>query len=142
MTRLLRLAPELPVVDVDAALEHYAMRLGFDLAMRMPDGDYAIVERDGVAIHLFADRSSSHTAVSVHVFADGLDALFAELQERGAEITQPIASKPWGNRDFRIADLSGNEIKSQRLRQRVLLNDSGIGDGDHVTESSPIGRPM
>jgi len=111
MTRLLRAAPEMPVVDIDAALDHYQTRLGFSVAMRMPAGDYAIVERDGVAIHLFEDPSSRHTPVSVHVFAHGLDALFTELQGRGAGITQAIARQAWGNRDFRISDPSGNEIK-------------------------------
>jgi len=58
MAKLSRIAPEMPAADLAAALEHYAQRMGFRVAMRMPD--YAIVERDGVAIHLFEDRARKH----------------------------------------------------------------------------------
>lgn len=78
--------------------------------MTMPAGDYAIVERDDVAIHLF-QSAEGKTPGSIHIFTEGLDALLVELQSRGAPIHQPIALKPWGTRDFRILDNSGNEIK-------------------------------
>jgi uncharacterized glyoxalase superfamily protein PhnB len=109
MARLLRVAPEIPATDLAAAVEHYEQRLGFSVAMRM--ADYAIVERDGVAIHLFEDRAGKHSPVGVHIFTADLDELFAELRESGAMITQAIEKKPWGNREFRVKDDFGNEIK-------------------------------
>ena len=54
MIRLLRIAPELPVQSLESSLDYYRQRLGFEVTLEMPGGDYAIVERDGVAIHLFA----------------------------------------------------------------------------------------
>ena len=51
MPTLSRIAPELPVSDLRGSLEYYEKKLGFEIAMQMPAGDYAIVERDGVAIH-------------------------------------------------------------------------------------------
>ena len=110
MPNLLRIAPELPVLDVRRALEYYNDRLGFHTAMTMPAGDYAIVERDGVAIHLF-QTNARHAPASIHIFVDGLDELHAELHRRGADVKQDIETKPWGNREFRVVDDSGNEIK-------------------------------
>ena len=108
---LTRVAPELPVNDLADSVRHYEEKLGFRVAMLMPEGDYAIVERDGVALHLFQNHAGRQSAASIHVFVAGLDALHAELQARGAQLTQGIIRKPWGNRDFRVTDASGNVIK-------------------------------
>lgn len=109
MARLLRVAPEMPAADLALTLEYYEQRLGFSVAMGMPD--YAIVERDGVAIHLFEDRARKHSPVGIHIFTADLDELYAELRESGALITQAIEKKPWGNREFRVKDDFGNEMK-------------------------------
>lgn len=111
MPKLLRIAPELPTSNLSAAIEHYQQKLGFQVAMQMPDGDYAIVERDDIAIHLFHDDKQSHSPVGIHVFTPGLEALYAEFQKSGALLSQGIERKPWGIRDFRLNDEFGNEIK-------------------------------
>jgi uncharacterized glyoxalase superfamily protein PhnB len=110
MTKLSRIAPELPVLNLRASIQYYEQRLGFRLVMEMPGGDYAIVERDGVAIHLFQE-GRSHSPVGIHIFTEGLDELHADLTKRGARVSQGILQKPWGNRDFRVNDDSGNELK-------------------------------
>jgi uncharacterized glyoxalase superfamily protein PhnB len=110
MTRLARIAPEIPVSDLSRSTDYYETKLGFRVAMQMPDGDYAVVERDDVAIHLFEDARAA-SPVSIHVFTDGLDELYAELVGRGAKISQEVTDKPWGCRDFRVVDDSGNTIK-------------------------------
>jgi len=101
----------LPVSDLSSSIEYYESKLGFQNVMTMPDHGYAIVERDGVAIHLFQTRAGKHSPQSIHVFADGLDLLHAELRDRGAYFLQDIVYKPWGNRDFRVHDDFENEIK-------------------------------
>ena len=111
MVRLTRIAPEVPASDLQESIEYYSQRLGFHLAMSAPAGDYAIVERDGVAIHLFQDDAGSHARVGMHIFSGELDELHAELLRRGANLSQGIVRQPWGNRDFRVRDPSGNEIK-------------------------------
>jgi uncharacterized glyoxalase superfamily protein PhnB len=77
----------------------------------LPDGKYAVVERDDVAIHLFQDDTQCSAVVGVHVFTQDIETLFAELQRRGAHVSQGILRKPWGSRDLRVHDNSGNEIK-------------------------------
>jgi|SRR5579883_499260 len=108
---LTRVAPEIPVTNLRESLAYYEQKLGFDIAMEMPGGDYAIVERDGVAIHLFEDPAGVHSRTGLHVFTDRLEDLHRELVGRGARVSQGIVRKPWGNRDFRVGDDAGNEIK-------------------------------
>jgi hypothetical protein len=79
MPKLSRIAPEVPVSNLREAVEYYGQKLGFRAAMEMPTGDYAIVERDGVAIHLFQDAAGSHSPAGMHIFTSGLDELHAEL---------------------------------------------------------------
>ena len=107
--RLQRVAPELPVNDMALALGWYGDRLGFRTVMTMPKEDYAIVERDGAALHLFLDPAAA--PIGLHIFTAGIETLESELLGRGAELDQPLAAKPWGNRDFRLRDPFGNLLK-------------------------------
>jgi uncharacterized glyoxalase superfamily protein PhnB len=109
LAKLSRVAPELPSVDLQQALTYYCEKLGFGVAMERPD--YAIVERDDVALHLFQSEGKMCSPMAIHIFSADLDALYAELCGSGAQITQPIERKPWGNRDFRVRDEFGNELK-------------------------------
>lgn len=109
MARMTRVAPEIPSADLQGALAYYEQKLGFRIAMRMPD--YAIIERDDVALHLFLDSTSEHSPIGIHIFCAELDVICAELQRSGALLTQGIMRKPWGNRDFRVKDEFGNELK-------------------------------
>jgi uncharacterized glyoxalase superfamily protein PhnB len=111
MATLSRIAPEVPVTDIQYAISFYAEKLGFQLTTQLPAGDYAIVERDGIAIHLFKSNSQACAPVGVHIFTSELDELHNELLDRGASISQGILMKPWGNRDFRVNDCAGNTLK-------------------------------
>ncbi len=111
MARLLRIAPELPAVNLKSALAFYEHKLGFRVATEMPAGDYAIIERDGIALHLFLDASHKHSPVGLHLFTAELESLRDDFVDRGARLLQDIVRKPWGNRDFRLRDDFGNELK-------------------------------
>ena len=60
MARLTRVAPEMPTANLQKALAYFEQKLGFRVAMQMPDRGYAIIERGGVAIHLFQDGTAEH----------------------------------------------------------------------------------
>lgn len=115
MAKLSQIAPELPVANLSEAIEYYKVKLGFELIMQTDGGDYAVVERDDVAIHLFHDDARTYPPAGVHIFTHELDELHSELQKRGAALSQDIVLKPWGNRDFRVKDPSGNDIKFTEL---------------------------
>jgi hypothetical protein len=38
MAKLMRIAPELPATDLEKAVTYYEPKLGFRVAMRIPDG--------------------------------------------------------------------------------------------------------
>ena len=40
----------------------------------------------------------------------GVDELHDDLVSDGADITNPLTTQPWGNRDFVIADPNGHQI--------------------------------
>ena len=111
MATLARIAPELPSADLNKAVAYYKQKLGFEVALELPGNEYAIVERDGVAIHLFTVSGSKPSPVGVHIFTSDLDQLYAEFKRSGTIITQGIEQRPWGNRDFRVRDEFGNELK-------------------------------
>jgi len=111
MPRLTRIAPELPAYDLEASLDYYQQKLGFQIAMAMHDRGYVVIERDDIAIHLFEDKAHSHSPVDIHIFTTKIEDLYAELQQRGSQFSQEIVRKPWGNRDFRLRDPADNELK-------------------------------
>jgi uncharacterized glyoxalase superfamily protein PhnB len=111
MARLMRIAPELPAASLKTALSFYEHKLGFRVVTEILGGEYAIVERDGIAIHLYQDVTRKHSPVGVHIFTNELEGLRDEFLQRGARLSQEILRKPWGNRDFRIRDECGNELK-------------------------------
>lgn len=88
MATLSRIAPEIPVPNLKDAIDYYCEKLGFELAMQLPSGDYAIVERDGVAIHLF-EQVDGAVPVAMHIFTPQLNQLHSELSARGADIRSP-----------------------------------------------------
>jgi uncharacterized glyoxalase superfamily protein PhnB len=92
----------MPVLDLKNAIEYYCDKLGFELAVELPSGDCAILERDGIAIHLFQRAANRCEPAGVHLFTHELEELHRELHKRGATICQEITRKPWGNRDFRV----------------------------------------
>jgi len=105
---LLQIAPEFPVPSLQEAIDYYEQKLGFEIVIDLPEQKYAVVERDDLDIHLFEGNGSP---AAVHIFATDLEELEKELRDRGAQISQPVESKAWGTRDFRIHDPGGNEIK-------------------------------
>ena len=94
MAKLTRIAPELPAANLQAALAYYEQKLGFRVAMQMPDGRYSIVERDDVAIHLFQDGVEKHPPTGLHIFTPDIEALYAEFLQSNAHLTQTITRKP------------------------------------------------
>ena len=101
--------PELPVVDVERAQQHYRDALGFEIAWLYPDKEIGAVSRGDAAI--FFRKKAAPFEPAVHwVFADDLDATYAELQSLGANIVEPLEKKPWGLRQFTIEDLDGNRF--------------------------------
>src|SRR5205809_4689200 len=86
--------PELPVADVERAQQHYRDALGFEIGW-LHEGTIGAVSRGKVAI--FFRKTTPPFQPAVHwVFAEDIEATYAELQASGANIVEPLETKPWG----------------------------------------------
>jgi predicted enzyme related to lactoylglutathione lyase len=109
LTSIAQPVPELPVRDVELAQQHYRDALGFDIGWLNETREIGAVSRGAVAI--FLRRTSQPFDGAVHwVFADDIDATYAELTAAGARIVEPMERKHWGLRQFTVEDLDGNRF--------------------------------
>ncbi|WP_149195060.1 VOC family protein [Luteimonas suaedae] len=105
-------SPILSVTDLARSIDFYRHALGFDLAWSWGEPpDIAAVCRDGFEITL-TQRAGAKPAGAGHVYlgVSGIDAYYAALLDAGVTVVVAIDDRPYGMRDFRIADPSGNEL--------------------------------
>jgi catechol 2,3-dioxygenase-like lactoylglutathione lyase family enzyme len=104
-----RIAPVIPVRDLDAALERYG-RLGFDIEAYEGNARYGFVERDAVSLHLseFRDHDPSRSGSVVYLYVGDADAVHAEWAASGVDgrFTEP-KNQAWGLREFEYVDPDG-----------------------------------
>ena len=99
--------PELPVVDVERAQQHYRDVFGLEIGWLYPDKGIGSVTGGGVTI-FFRKRKPPFEPAIHWVFAEDIDASYQELKSAGANIVDPLETKPWGLRQFTVEDLDGN----------------------------------
>lgn len=111
------IVPILFVRDVPKSADYFRDKLGFVIDFLYGEPPfYGAVSRDEVCIHLrcvhqpnfaeLAAREFSLILASIEV--PDVQALFKEIEARGAEIAQPLTTKPWGGTDFFVRDPDGN----------------------------------
>jgi predicted enzyme related to lactoylglutathione lyase len=99
--------PELPVVDVERAQQHYRDALGFEIGWLYPDKGIGAAMRQNTTV-FFRKRQEPFEPAVHWMFAPDIDASYQELQSLGANIVDPLETKPWGLRQFTVQDLDGN----------------------------------
>lgn len=113
-TRLMGIAPQFLVDDLDRAIAYYCSNLGFELGFKY-QSFYASVTRDGFAIHLkcapklTADREhrKQNEHLDAYISVSGVRGLFSELEMRGAQVIKPLEERPWACLDFYVEDPDG-----------------------------------
>ncbi len=123
------IAPELFVSNVDASVRFYTQTLGFELLRADPPGDdgrsdFAVVARGGAMIMLADERMLRGSGepigeprgrgIDVRIMAGDVDALYASLQQAGANIVAPLRDRPYGLRDFVVRDPDGFGLRFAR----------------------------
>jgi uncharacterized glyoxalase superfamily protein PhnB len=113
---ILRGAPYFPVPDVSSIGAHYQEVLGFrcEYAAGTPP-EFAIYSRSGTPV-MFR-RVSDPTLLSpnekqggtwdVFFWVDDLDALYAELTQKGAAVVYAPVQQPYGMKEFAVRDPNG-----------------------------------
>ena len=105
-----------PVRDITTTLNFYAGVLGFEQRFVAEDHSFATVTRGQAAIHFTQTsdaRALEATAqnISLHVWVDGLDRLFAQLEPKLSllpkdRVRAPF-DQPYGVREFHVTDPDG-----------------------------------
>ena len=107
-----KLFPIFAVRDMEEALGYYCDSLGFQLAWQWGEPVLrAGVNRDEIEIQLECGGLGAPAGPSVaYCHMIDVDSYYRECQAQGALIAMEIGDRPWGMRDFRVVDPSGNRI--------------------------------
>jgi catechol 2,3-dioxygenase-like lactoylglutathione lyase family enzyme len=100
--------PILRVADLDASVTYYTAQLGFALQWR-GDG-MASVKRDRTSIML-CQGDQGHAGTWLWIPVGDVDALYQELEARGARLRHAPANYPWGSRECQIGDLDDHVLR-------------------------------
>jgi catechol 2,3-dioxygenase-like lactoylglutathione lyase family enzyme len=127
----------LPHSDPDASLAFYRDTLGFEvrndvgyegmrwitvgpvgqpgtaIVLEPPAADPGVTDDERRVI---AEMMAKGTYAGVNLATPDLDATFARLDDRGAEIVQEPTEQPYGVRDCAVRDPAGNLIRIQEVR--------------------------
>ena len=107
-----KVIPVLAVRDLGEALRYYGEVLGFTEAWTFGEPAHrAGVTLDAIELQLDAAGLGAPPGQStVYCHMTGIDTYFAECRRRGATFWRELAPRPWGVRDFQVADPSGNKL--------------------------------
>ena len=104
-----RVAPVIPVRDLNAALQRYR-RLGFTVQPYEGPEPYGFVDRGGVSLHLseWAEHDPARTGSQVYLYVSNADELHAEWKAADIEgrLVDPHDT-PYGLREFAYVDPDG-----------------------------------
>ncbi|GAA1615527.1 VOC family protein [Actinoplanes couchii] len=120
-TTWLHVMPRLAVTDMDRSITYYQEALGFRLAWRTADDALAALSSGDIETLLLIPWTGDGPppAQTAYVYADDPDTLCAEYEQAGADITDPIASRPSGMRDFVVRDPDGHSFRIGKGEERL-----------------------
>jgi DNA-binding transcriptional MerR regulator/catechol 2,3-dioxygenase-like lactoylglutathione lyase family enzyme len=112
LTSWLHYMPYLPVSDVDASVGYYETALGFRLAWQTTDRKLTALASGPIEMLLLVpwDGDRPPPPQSAYIYVEDPDALCAEYEQAGATIVDPVATRPYGMRDFVVTDPDGHRF--------------------------------
>lgn len=114
MSELLRSRFVLAVPDLNRSVAFYRDVLGLALEFESPG--WAFMGREGFRVMLgeCPDALPAHDlgdhAYFAYITVSGLAELAEQLKEKGAEVVQPLAAKPWGMLELGIRTPDGHRL--------------------------------
>jgi uncharacterized glyoxalase superfamily protein PhnB len=112
--------PSIRVHDVRAVLDHYRDVLGFTIERDDPENSTVTRGEARMMIEpagsLYSDeynaaireRIGSKAPNALYIEEPDLDAYYERVRAAGAFVVDPLAPRPWGQREFTVADAAGN----------------------------------
>ena len=119
MPTLRGISPVLLIADVERSVEYYRDRLGFECEVYGDPPDFVTARRDEATIlmalcpepeRIVPNWRIVSNVWNVYVRVDDADAIYADVQERGAGIDYTIYDAPHGFREFGVQDPDGRDI--------------------------------
>lgn len=117
-SRFPQAVPEIPVSDVDQAADYYVRVLGFTFDWGNDAGGIGGISQGDCRMFLtnpsFRSADGPVTPVVVWLNLDSkghVNELFARWLGAGAKVIEAPEDKPWKLREFRVADLDGNQLR-------------------------------
>jgi len=110
--------PEIPVSDMNAALDYYQHKLGFNVDWGGADGGIAGISKGQCRMFLtdsgFREHHGNAPPIMIWLNLDSkdqVDKLYAIWNASGAKIVSPPESKPWKLHEFTVSDPDGNLLR-------------------------------
>lgn len=107
--------PEIPVTDMDQALNYYERNLGFTIDWGGADGGIAGISKGECRMFLTTSDFRVHHGNTPPVMIwfnlnskEEVDEMFENWSAGGARIVSTPESKPWELHEFTVSDLDGN----------------------------------
>jgi uncharacterized glyoxalase superfamily protein PhnB len=107
--------PEIPVTDMDAALDYYERKLGFDIDWGGADGGIAGISKGDCRMFLTDRDFRAHHGNAPPVLIwlnltskEEVEELYELWKANGATIISTPESKPWKLHEFTASDPDGN----------------------------------
>jgi predicted enzyme related to lactoylglutathione lyase len=113
------ISPVLLVADIERSVSYYRDQLGFECEVHGDPPDFASARRDGATLLLALCREPERIVPNwrivdkmwnAYIRVDDADAIYTEVQERGAGIDYTIYDAPHGFREFGVQDPDGHDI--------------------------------
>jgi predicted enzyme related to lactoylglutathione lyase len=107
------------VPDLEASAAFYRDVLGFEVR-EIGDPGWRFYYRKQVTImagecpDALPPRELGDHSWFAYIEVDDIDALYASVAQRGAEVISPLADQPWGMREFGIRTVDGHRIRFGR----------------------------
>lgn len=110
--------PEIPVTEMNKALQYYERILGFDLDWGGAEGGIAGISKGHCRMFLtnrdFREHRGNASPVVIWLNLNSkkeVDELFEIWNASRATISSPPESKPWKLHEFTASDLDGNQFR-------------------------------
>lgn len=104
----------LAVNDLKGVESYFLDKLGFSLRFRVEGWSFLSLGEFHVMLghcpEALPARDTHDHSYFAYVNCEGIDELYRDYQQRGAEIFQVIEDKPWGFREFGVATPEGHRI--------------------------------
>jgi uncharacterized glyoxalase superfamily protein PhnB len=118
LTSFPQAVPEIPVSHVEKAAEYYVNVLGFSFDWGNDAGGIGGISQGDCRMFLtnapFREGVGPASPVIVWLNLGSkqeVDELFERWKNAGAKILEAVEDKPWNLREFRVADLDGNQLR-------------------------------